>query len=88
MGVAKYKLYKHFKNGSSILTNCVKTKGTSSHVNLNFGHTVPTYPVNENFCFKVTSILRANEYSNCELGPGPVKAFETNTLRHLNHAHA
>jgi len=30
----------YFKNGSSILTQCVKTKDPASDVNLNFGHTV------------------------------------------------
>lgn len=33
---------------------------------------------------EVTSILRANEYSNTDLGAGPVKSFETNTLRSNN----
>ena len=38
--VVKYKLNKYFKNGSSILTKCVKTKSPSSRVNLIFGHTL------------------------------------------------
>ena len=38
--VVKYKLYKYFKNGSSMLTKCVKTKGPSKFVNFNYGHHV------------------------------------------------
>jgi len=33
---------------------------------------------------EVTSILRANEYHSVELPPGPVKSYETNTLRSNN----
>lgn len=33
---------------------------------------------------EVTNILRANEYTNTDLPPGPVKSFDTNTLQSNN----
>jgi len=54
----------------------------SSH--LQFHATNPSFYQAKLTPAEVSTILRFNEYSHCDLPPGPVKSFETNTLRSNN----